>query len=281
MVLGGKQGIGKDSMLEPVKYAVGPWNFADVSPQQLLGRFNGFLKSVILRVSEARDLGEVNRFKLYDHLKSYTAAPPDVLYVDEKNLREHYVVNCCAVVITTNYRIDGIYLPADDRRNYVAWSDLSKEDFAPDYWTKLWCWYDNGGFEHVAAYLATLDLADFNPKAPPPKTPAFLDIVDAGRAPEDAEFADVLDKLGKPDAVTLAEIKEVADGGLLEFLRDRKNTRAIPHRLANCHYVRVNNDEAADGMWSIGRVRQTIYARDDLLRGVRVQAARGLAKKGW
>ena len=62
LVLGGLQGIGKDTLLEPVKRAVGPWNFAEVSPQQLLGRFNGFLKSVILRVSEARDLGEVNRF---------------------------------------------------------------------------------------------------------------------------------------------------------------------------------------------------------------------------
>ena len=62
LVLGGSQGIGKDTALEPAKYAVGPWNFTEVSPQHLLGRFNGFLKSVILRVNEARDLGEVNRF---------------------------------------------------------------------------------------------------------------------------------------------------------------------------------------------------------------------------
>jgi hypothetical protein len=44
-------------MLNPVKHAVGSWNFAEVSPQHVLGNFNGFLKSVILRVSEARDLG--------------------------------------------------------------------------------------------------------------------------------------------------------------------------------------------------------------------------------
>jgi hypothetical protein len=85
-VFGGAQGIGKDTLLEPVKYAVGPWNFAEVSPQQMLGRFNGFLKSVILRVNEARDLGETNRFSFYDPMKAYTAAPPDVLRVDEKNL---------------------------------------------------------------------------------------------------------------------------------------------------------------------------------------------------
>ena len=39
----------------------------EVSPTALLGRFNGFVKSVILRISEARDLGDVDRFKFYDH----------------------------------------------------------------------------------------------------------------------------------------------------------------------------------------------------------------------
>src|SRR5262249_17999718 len=123
LVLGGAQGIGKDTLLEPAKYAVGPWNFTEVTPQHLLGRVNGFVKSVILRISEPRDLGDINRFQFYDHIKIYTAAPPDVLRVDEKNLREHAVLNCCGVIITTNHKADGIYLPADDRRHYVAWSD--------------------------------------------------------------------------------------------------------------------------------------------------------------
>jgi hypothetical protein len=52
LVLGGFQGVGKDTLLEPVKHAIGPWNFIEVSPRHLLGRFNGFLKSVILRVNE-------------------------------------------------------------------------------------------------------------------------------------------------------------------------------------------------------------------------------------
>jgi hypothetical protein len=78
LLLGGAQGIGKDTILEPVKHAVGPWNFSEVSPTQILGRFNSFLKSVVLRVSEARDLGEFDRFGFYDHMKAITAAPPDV-----------------------------------------------------------------------------------------------------------------------------------------------------------------------------------------------------------
>jgi hypothetical protein len=86
LVLGGAQGIGKDTLLEPIKRAVGPWNISEVSPQQTLGRFNGFLKSVIIRVNEARDLGDVDRFNFYDHTKSVITTPPDTLRVDEKFL---------------------------------------------------------------------------------------------------------------------------------------------------------------------------------------------------
>jgi hypothetical protein len=280
LVLGGQQGIGKDTLLEPVKHAIGPWNFAEVSPQQLLGRFNGFIKSVILRVSEARDLGDTDRFKFYDHMKAYTAAPPDVLRVDEKHLREHNVLNCVGAIITTNYKSDGIHLPSDDRRHFVAWSPLTKEDFAFDYWPRLWGWYDNGGIRHVAAYLATLDISTFDPKAPPPKTQAFWDIVATSQAPEDAELADALDDLGNPDATTLLQIECRAPPDLAIWLRDRRNRRAIPHRLEKCGYVAVHNDSAQDRLWKINGARRAIYAKSDLSARDRLQAANLLYQQG-
>jgi hypothetical protein len=239
----------------------------------MLGRFNGFLRSVVLRVSEARDLGEVSRFQFYDHLKAYTAAPPDVLRCDEKHLREYSVLNCLGVIITTNHKSDGIYLPADDRRHFVAWSDLSKEDFVPSYWNMLWGWYAAGGDRHVAAYLAELDLSGFDSKAPPPKTPAFWDIVDANRAPEDAELADVLDKMGNPDAVTLIQIANAATGDFEAWVRDRKNRRAIPHRLEKCDYVPVRNEARETGLWVVNGTRQVIYAKAALSIRDRLKAA--------
>jgi hypothetical protein len=264
LVLGGAQGIGKDTLLEPVKHAVGRWNFQETSPTHLLGRFNSFTKSVVLRVNEGRDSGEVDRFKFYDHTKIYAAAPPDVLRCDEKNLREHYVLNVLGLIITTNHKTDGIYLPADDRRHYVAWSQRHKEEFLKAYWNKLWSWYTDGGLEHVAAYLTELDITDFDPKAPPPTTVAFWDIVNVNRAPEDAELADVLDKLGNPDAVTPAQLIAKATGETAEWLMDRKNRRTIPHRLERCGYSSVRNEGAKDGYWVVGDRRQPIYAKSTL-----------------
>jgi len=46
--------------------------------------------------------------------------------------------NVLGFLITTNHKTDGIYLPADDRRHYVAWSDFTKEDFTRDYWNRMW-----------------------------------------------------------------------------------------------------------------------------------------------
>jgi hypothetical protein len=226
--------------------------------------------------------------------------------VDEKHLREYYVPNCCGVIITTNYKINGIYLPTDDRRHFVAWSDARQEDFPPSYWEDIWGWYHDGGFAHVAAYLAELDLSDFDPKAPPRKTPAFWAIVDASRAPEEGELADVLDKMGNPGAVTLQGILRAIDEWLgikewssesqaqgalreaqgaiqqdairefREWLSDRKNRRAIPHRLEQCGYVPVRNDAAKDGLWKIGGSRQVVYAKAELTGSQRIAAAQKL-----
>jgi hypothetical protein len=263
LLLGGEQGIGKDTLCEPLKYAVGPWNFEEVSPKQVCGRFNGFVKSVILRISELRDLGDGNRFDFYEHMKVFTASPPDVLRVDEKHLREYSVFNVSGVIITTNYKTNGIYLPAEDRRHYVAWSNLKKADFSVHYWNYIWKWYADGGIGHVAAYLATLDISDFNPKAAPPKTEAFWAIVDANRSPEDSELADAIDRLGyealgtdgqleivRPPVITIEKIAKVAEmvnGEFAMWIIDPKNRRAIPHRLEECGYTPVRNKNANDG----------------------------------
>jgi hypothetical protein len=273
LVLGGPPGVGKDTLLEPIKAAVGHWNFGEVSPQQLLGRFNGFLKNVILRVSEARDLGEVDRYKFYEHMKAYIASPPDVLRVDEKNLREHAVPNVVGIVITTNYREQGIYLPPDDRRHFVAWTNLEKEDFPQGYWGALWSWYENGGRGHVAAYLFTVDISDFNAKAPPPKTDAWRAIVAGSLAPEDAEMADALDKLGNPDVLILDQVYSAANAGFEIWLRDRANRPRIPHRFDKCGYAPLTNPEAKDGCWKINGRRQTIYARKDKTIREQIEAA--------
>jgi NrS-1 polymerase HBD domain/Family of unknown function (DUF5906) len=280
VVMGGPPGIGKDTMLEPVKHAVGPWNFVEIAPSNLTGEFNGYRKSVILRVSEARDMGDINRYALYEATKTLLATPPDVLRCNEKNLREHEVFNVMGVVITTNHK-SGLYLPRDDRRHYVAWSEREQKDFREGFWIEMYRWYDAGGIDHVVAYLDALDLAGFDPKATPPKTDAFWMMVEAGEAPESGDLADTLEGLGNPPAVTVDRLTFAAmsNATFLSWLKDPRNARSIPHRLDEAGYVPVRNPDAkADGRWKVAGRRTPIYVRRELSDRDRTLAAAELCR---
>jgi hypothetical protein len=184
------------------------------------------------------------------------------------------VFNVCGVIITTNHKTDGLYLAPDDRRHYVAWSDITLNDFDDHYFPALFAWYAAGGLAHVAAWLCAYDLTEFDPKAPPRKTDAWHDIVDANRAPEDAELADALDSLSYPDALTIEDLmSDTTPTAFRDWLRDRKNRRQVPHRFSKCGYVAVRNPYANDGLWVISRRRQVIYARQSMTKQEQRDAA--------
>jgi hypothetical protein len=266
LVVMGPQGIGKDTMLYPVKCGVGQWNVQEILPPALLGRFNGFAKAVLLCVNEVHDLGDLDRYGFYERLKAYTAAPPDVIRVDEKHIREYMVFNVCGVVLTSNYKTTGLYLPADDRRHYIAWSNEKKENFSEQYWQEMYDWFDKGGCRHVAAYLSQVDLSSFNAKAPPKNTDAFWDIVESNRPPENAELTDALEALHWPDVITKADVIDVATASFADWLEDRRNARKIQHRFEECGYARIRNPDETEGRWKIAGKHVVLYAKKSLSR---------------
>ena len=91
IILSGSPGIGKDTMLEPLRHGVGPWNFREVSPQDIMSTYNDYMRCVVLRISEAHDLGDISRYAFYDRMKTILATPPDVIRVNGKYIPQHYV----------------------------------------------------------------------------------------------------------------------------------------------------------------------------------------------
>jgi hypothetical protein len=283
LVLGGKFGIGKDTLIAPLRQTVGPWNFKEVSPHIIFEAFNPYMKSTVLHVSEARDQGDqgrFDRFQFFERMKNIIVTPPEVTQVNEKHIRQYYVFNRAGVVVTAN-RKDSFYLPADDRRHYVAWSTLETGHATPEFWRDLYRWYEGGGYGHVAAYLAQRDISEFNPKAPPEKTTAFWEIVSINRPPEDAELADALTELGNPDAVTILQVTDTSlslgNREFFHYLRDRKHARAIPHRMGECGYVPLYN-ETQNGRWKVGAKKHVVYVKAELTLRQRHEAVKALTK---
>jgi phage/plasmid primase-like uncharacterized protein len=279
----GAQGIGKDSIIEPVKETVGAWNSRDVSPHHVLTmdeKRNDFLQCSLLRINEIRDLGESNRYVFYERLKYITTAV--TFRINKKYIQEYIIPSRVNVVMTSNHHIEGIYLPPDDRHVYVAHSTLAITDFEPGYFEKLWKFYLDGGFGHVAAYLASLDISSFDAKAPPPKTKAFCDIVAANSMPEDNVLRDVIEELGSPEAITVSMIESklsesigrTEDENAAAWLGDRKNYRLIPKQLEACGYSRCSNPHAGDGFWKIAGRRTHVYVRRGVEKPLEAAAAR-------
>jgi hypothetical protein len=280
LVFIGDPGIGKDTAIEPVVAAIGPHNFKGITAASFFkSDFNGYLKSVMLRIDEVHDLGGESKYAFHDRTKTILAAPPMAHQINEKFVPHHSAVNVCGTILTSNHP-DALYLPRDDRRHFVCISDRKKEDFPDGHFDNLYAWFENGGNEAIAHFLANLDLSAFSAKTPPPKTAGWHMIVAAGLAPESGDLADVIETLGNPAALTLPMIKARAPGGsqLRVSLDDVKLRKAIPKRLGEAGYVAVPNpDAASDGRWRVPDGKTMIYARRELREGERLAAARKLA----
>ena len=83
-----------------------------------------------------------------------------------------------------------------------------------------------------------------------------------------------IDRLGAPYALTISEIIDQADADFALYLRDRKNSRRIPHRLEACGYVAVRNDGSQAGRWKVRGRDVVIYAKSSMSIRDRIGAAK-------
>ena len=281
LVFIGDPGIGKDTAIEPVIAAIGAHNFRSITAARFFkSDFNGYLKSVMLRIDEVHDLGGESKYAFHDRTKPVLAAPPAAHEINEKFVPHHSARNVCGVILTSNHA-DALYLDRNDRRHFVCISDRKKEDFPDGYFDSLYAWFENGGNEAVAHFLANLDLSAFNAKAPPPKTAGWHSIVAAGLSPESGDLSDVIEAMGRPAALTLPMVKArtPGDSQLRLSFEDAKLRRAIPKRLGEAGYIAVANPDARDsgGRWRMLGGKTTIYALRELSETERLAAARMLS----
>ena len=270
-------------VLQPVKLAVGPWNFQEISPTNLMDAYNPFVKAVVLRMNEAHDLGEserANRYALYERVKIYAASAARRAAL-RRQVHSPALRAECARADHHHQSQNGWRLSAERRPPAsgglveLHQGRIQRRLFQRD----LALAAQEGGNEHVAAYLAQRDLSAFDPCGLPRQTAAFFDIVNASQAPEDAELADVLDDIGneqeRAGVCSLAGRSSTSPhGATLEWLLDRRHRRSIPYRMERCGYIACRNPNANDGLWRINGRRQTLYAKADLTPEQQLQAAR-------
>jgi hypothetical protein len=269
IVLSGTQGIGKDAALMPVKAAVGNWNTKNIDPDELFSPYKPWLETLMLVVDEVRPTkDEFHASSAYNILKPMIVAPPDTLPLNDKYAKLRHIINRLRVFITTNDWMS-MYIPPEDRRMFIMHSHLPQKwhekEKQPAYFNELFAWFESGGINHVAAWLAARDLSAFDPKAQIARTAGWGAVAASWGEPEDA-VAWVLDQLGNPPAILGQELVNPQFDHREEVANMLKSPRKISHRMNRAGYVNVPAPGGAD-RWVFRSEGKTLRARYAFVRG--------------
>jgi hypothetical protein len=238
LVLAGRQGVGKDTALIPLRAGVGEWNAAEVSPDAIAEAYNGYVRSVLLVINEVRPHDEDHKAaNFYNQLKPILSAPPDMTPMTLKYANTIYVRNLCHVVLTTNDPLT-MFIPEDDRRLMVLTSPRSRDDFDVAYFRAVHDQLEAGGTAGAIRWLAARDLSAFRPTEAPPMTAGKERIIESGnqvrRTALDDVFEQFVEWMGKrPRVFFHKDLQAFADD--MQLFDDRTSvTKAINAR--NFHY---------------------------------------------
>lgn len=265
LLIAGGQGVGKDTAVEFCCPAIGPWNVANIDPSALDSSFNEFAAATLIRISEAANLHDMNRWAFNERIKVLIAGSPDYCQINPKYGQKYSVRMHCGVILTTNHLTSGIYIPVDDRRYDVIEAATLVEmklvdvERRREYFSDLWGWFLGGGASHVAAYLHERDITKFRPNDGQRKTDAHRAVV-AGGLGSDSWLDDVLEALGRPVGFRedVARERAVAGGERPQDVRRKLHAAA-----ARLGYSMMLCPETKDGRWRIGDVRVAVYANGD------------------
>lgn len=286
VVISGRQGIGKDTALLPLRCGVGVWNSAEIGPDDVEARFNAWIRSVLLVINEVRPHNEEHRASgFYNRIKPLLAAPPEFLAMEMKHAHVTYVKNCCRVVLTTNDHLT-MHIPPEDRRLFVMHSQLAREWAPEGYFDRLWRWFRAGGLAAAIGWLAERDVSAFAAEAPPPMTWGKEQII-ASTAhtrtnPISEAFAEWVGEGDAPAVWFPFDLLESAFDGA-EALAGALRAKSLHYRVADLGY-RVMQPPAGttEWAWKAGgaRVRSRVaFVRETVPREMAVELVEAEGKK--
>lgn len=151
------QGVGKDTMVEPLKRAVGVDNWKEDMIDNLAGNFNDGAETKLMVISEASQ-PKWDARKAETVLKQVLSKPPDEIWINQKNIPRYKIPNRLAAIMFSNEAIP-VSLDPDQRRLHVL-NCRSVQPKAPSYYQALWDWLNKGGTEITAGYLLSYSLSD-------------------------------------------------------------------------------------------------------------------------
>jgi hypothetical protein len=280
-VIVGEPRLGKDALLQPVvMFYKQVGETVEVSPEEVMGSFNDFLMSKLVRINEASDTGDFDKFKFAQRTKTMFARTPDTLRVNRKHQQPIVVENRANFIMTTN-SLSSLSLSENTGRHFIAmtkveygwqkrkgWDDWAREEMGEPH--GFFAYYfkalDAGGWRDVVAHLKTIDISGFNPAAEPVETLGYGVMRTRGQGDLHQFVEGLIERWGRPATLTSQDITESPDYKHALFMGElsRPKNGHLPNVLAELGYKpqhsRATRDgrfkNAATGKWFVLHVRK-------------------------
>ena len=193
LLIAGTSRVGKDMLLNPLRYGLGSANVCEPPAGELKESFTDYLHhSKLVIFQEIQTFESLN---LENKLKPMLAAPPDMLRVRLFGRGFYETPNIVQAIFMSNYR-DALHISEGDGRYFVVWTNAEPLD--KDYYNGLWAWLEDRGNGLVVRWLLNRDISDFNPKAPAPLTSFKNEVIGSSKSSLRQQLEDMIDAMDYP-----------------------------------------------------------------------------------
>lgn len=232
----GDQGVGKDTILKPLRASAGADNVQDITPNDLFGSFNYKMKAVMLTLNEISATDEHRATDIYAALKPLITVPPKMISVNQKYRDPQPVLNVLRIFITTNHP-ESFFLPPDDRRVFVMRTEATPGWNPPAFFEEFEEYlFHKGGNEAVGQWLMKRDIKSFKPKRPPAMTEGKRYIFGTWVAPDDIVKTAIGSILNEPKVVFTSELARLQFDDA-DDLRRMLKSKFFLHRMRELGYT--------------------------------------------
>jgi hypothetical protein len=229
LVIGGPPRIGKDTLLNPLRYGLGSANVCEPPASELKESYTDYLHHAKLVIFQESQMFE--GLNTENKLKPILAAPPETLRVRMFGRGFYETPNIVQAVFMTNYR-DGVHISEGDGRYFAVWTD--QQPLSHDYYSALWRWLEDGGNGKVVRWLLDRDISGFNPKEPAPSTEFKRELISTGVSPLKHQLLDMIAAKDYPFNVDCVRSIDVA-----RVMRDKYSAKSIGLVLAEIGCIQM------------------------------------------
>ena len=183
------EGLGKNFLFNIISHLIGHWNTKNVSAGVFNKTFNTFLtSSVLILINELEEIDSRKRYEIVSKLKSYITESTQT--VEPKGV-DAYAAEIFSNFILFSNREDALHIKDDSRRFFVHINHQAPRNEA--YYSKLFRWLHEGGYDAIYKELVERDLSEFPYKGRAPHTESMDVMVEAGRSNEEGSILEAVE----------------------------------------------------------------------------------------